>query len=71
MIPLNFTEKLDALFAAGMTYKAIAERASCDTSTIFRIRQGRIANPSYSVGSAIDAMHLEAVRRARKARLAS
>lgn len=48
------------------TYKAIASRAGCDTSTIFRIRNGDIANPSYSVGKAIDEMHLEHTKTKRR-----
>ena len=48
------------------TYKAIASRAGCDTSTIFRIRNGHIANPSYSVGKAIDEMHLDHTKAKRR-----
>lgn len=59
MTNTNLASKLDALLSAGFTYKAIAERAGCDTSTIFRIRSGAIGNPSYSVGTAIDSMHSE------------
>lgn len=57
-------EKLKTLLASGMTYKAIAERANCDTSTIFRIRNGDVVNPSYSVGIAIDALYEESVKHA-------
>lgn len=57
-------EKLKTLLAGGMTYKAVAERANCDTSTIFRIRNGDIVNPSYSVGIAIDALYEERVKHA-------
>lgn len=53
-------EKLETLLAGSWTYKSIAERAGCDTSTIYRIKTGSIANPSYSVGIAIDAMYAEA-----------
>lgn len=56
-------EKLKSLLAGGMTYKAVAERARCDTSTIFRIRNGDIVNPSYSVGTAIDALYEERSKR--------
>ncbi|HCP6254997.1 TPA: hypothetical protein OE145_003931 [Pseudomonas aeruginosa] len=51
--------KVKDLLAARKTYRAIAERAGCDPSTIFRISKGAIENPSYSVGSAIDLMHAE------------
>lgn len=72
MSATDLSQKLDALFDAGLTYKAIAKRAGCDISTIFRIRSKQITNPSYSVGVAIDALYAESVKRARKAaRLAS
>lgn len=56
MTATTLAGKLDALLGAGQTYKAIAAKADCDTSTIFRIRSGAISNPSYSVGKAIDEM---------------
>ncbi|WP_296267411.1 hypothetical protein [Pseudomonas sp. UBA6562] len=59
MSATDLPKKLDALLGSGMTYKAIAERARCDTSTIFRIRKGEISNPSYMAGTAIDQMHAE------------
>lgn len=71
MSATNLSEKLDELFEMGMTYKAIAERANCDSSTIFRIRTKSITNPSYLVGAAIDALHAEATKRARKAKRAA
>lgn len=55
-------EKLKTLLAGSLTYRAIAQRAGCDTSTIFRIRSGDIVNPSYSVGIAIDALYEEHVK---------
>lgn len=64
MTDLTLAEKVEALLAAKMTYKAIAERAGCDTSTIFRIRNGDVVNPSYSVGIAIDALYEESVKHA-------
>ncbi len=54
MTNLTLAEKVEALLAAKMTYRAIAERAGCDTSTVFRIKNGAVVNPSYAVGSAID-----------------
>ncbi|WP_062359816.1 helix-turn-helix domain-containing protein [Vreelandella aquamarina] len=60
----ELAEKLEALLASGVTYKAIAERAGCDASTIYRIRSGAIANPLYSTGRAIDEMHAELKSRA-------
>ena len=66
MTSTTLASKIEILLAAGRTYKAIAEGAGCDTSTIFRIRSGAIANPSYSVGSAIDSMHAELTKPLRK-----
>lgn len=56
MTAITLAGKLEALLSDGQTYKAIAAKADCDTSTIFRIRSGAISNPSYSVGKAIDEM---------------
>lgn len=63
MSEVALSEKLETLLAGQLTYKVIAERAGCDISTIYRIKTGSIANPSYSVGIAIDAMYAEAVRK--------
>jgi hypothetical protein len=65
MSATDLPKKLDALLGSGMTYKAIAERARCDISTIFRIRNGQISNPSYIAGKAIDLMHEEMAKAAR------
>lgn len=59
MAATDLPNKLDALLGSGWTYKVIAERAKCDISTIFRIRNGQISNPSYIAGRAIDLMHDE------------
>ncbi|MCE0873758.1 hypothetical protein [Pseudomonas monteilii] len=66
MSATDLPSKLDALLGSGLTYKAIAERAKCDISTIFRIRNGQISNPSYVAGTAIDQMHAELVRPRKK-----
>lgn len=57
MTTLTMAQKIQALLDAGRTYKAIAEAAGCDTSTIYRVLTGAIVNPRYSVGTAIDEMH--------------
>ncbi|WP_122605150.1 helix-turn-helix domain-containing protein [Pseudomonas viridiflava] len=62
MSATDLPNKLDALLGSGFTYKAIAERAKCDISTIFRIRNGQIGNPSYVAGTAIDHMHAEFIK---------
>jgi len=62
----DLPNKLTALLGSGLTYKAIAERAKCDISTIFRIRNGQISNPSYVAGSAIDQMHAELTKPRKK-----
>lgn len=38
----------------GLPYKKIAEAVGCDISTIYRIRDGLISNPSYQIGQAIN-----------------
>lgn len=65
MSATDLPNKLDALLGSGLTYKAIAERAKCDISTIFRIRNGQISNPSYIAGRAIDVMHGELAKQAK------
>lgn len=71
MSATDLPKKLDALLGSGMTYKAIAERAKCDISTIFRIRNGQISNPSYIAGRAIDLMHEEMTKPAKPSAKAS
>ncbi|WP_236175938.1 helix-turn-helix domain-containing protein [Pseudomonas pseudonitroreducens] len=71
MTNLTLAEKVEALLAAKMTYRAIAERAGCDTSTVFRIKNGAVVNPSYAVGSAIDLMHSELHQPSKKRRKAA
>lgn len=66
MSATDLPKKLDALLSSGMTYKAIAERAKCDISTIFRIRNGQISNPSYVAGTAIDQMHAELAKNGKQ-----
>jgi hypothetical protein len=65
MSATDLPNKLDALLGSGWTYKAIAERAKCDISTIFRIRNRQISNPSYIAGTAIDQMHEELAKTKR------
>jgi transcriptional regulator with XRE-family HTH domain len=65
MSATDLPNKLDALLGSGLTYKAIAERAKCDISTIFRIRNGQISNPSYIAGIAIDQMYGELGKKAK------
>ncbi len=65
MSATDLPKKLDALLGSGMTYKAIAERAKCDISTVFRIRNGQISNPSYVAGTAIDQMHAELTKNSK------
>ena len=67
MSATDLPKKLDALLGSGWTYKVIAERAKCDISTIFRIRNGQISNPSYVAGIAIDQMHDELAKNLKAA----
>jgi predicted transcriptional regulator len=55
----HLQKKIEDIRGAGLTYVAIAKRAGCDISTLFRIRQGAILDPAYSVGSEIDRMHAQ------------
>lgn len=50
-------DKLVAVLGAGFTYRAVAELAGCDISTIARIKSGSTMNPNYATGSAIDSLY--------------
>nr|WP_286948294.1 hypothetical protein [Pseudomonas sp. UBA6718] len=50
-------EMIEAIRSEGVAYTAIARGANCDISTLFRIRQGDIQDPKYSVGKAIEGMY--------------
>ncbi|WP_062390890.1 helix-turn-helix domain-containing protein [Pseudomonas abietaniphila] len=69
MTKVSHQQKVEAIRASGLSYAEIAERCSVDTSTIFRIRQGSIADPRYSVGLAIDDLYCSTQR--KKARQAA
>lgn len=47
-------QKLQALLDGGSSPKDLAEKIGCHISTVYRIRDGFITDPSYSVGQAID-----------------
>lgn len=54
---LNFSRKVTDLLGSGMTYKGLASIANCDPSTIYRLKNGEIEEPRYSVGKVIDELH--------------
>lgn len=56
MTSITIREKLLKLIASGVDPKVVAERAGCHVSTIYRIRDGIITDPSYSIGAAIDGL---------------
>ncbi|WP_122503137.1 helix-turn-helix domain-containing protein [Pseudomonas viridiflava] len=66
MSKVTHQQKVEAIRNSGMTYAEIAERCEVDTSTIFRIRQGSIADPRYSVGLAIDGLYCGVMRKKAK-----
>lgn len=51
---LTIQQKLQALLDGGSSPKDLAEKIGCHISTVYRIRDGFITDPSYSVGQAID-----------------
>ena len=53
----SFSRKVLDLLGSGMTYKGLATKASCDPSTIYRLKIGDIEEPRYSVGKVIDELH--------------
>ena len=54
MSKLSLSEKVIHLKQHGVAYKQIAEQAGCNISTIYRIRDQLITDPSYSIGKTID-----------------
>lgn len=55
----TLSEMVKALRAEGVTSSAIAQRVGCDASTIYRIREGLIADPKHSIASAIQSIYTE------------
>ncbi|GLR63934.1 helix-turn-helix domain-containing protein [Marinospirillum insulare] len=56
---IELAEKIRALKEKhGFSYKKIAEAVGCDISTIYRVRDGLITNPSYLIGKAINDLFL-------------
>ncbi len=64
----DLSRKLDDLLGSSLIYEAVAGHAKCDASTVFRIRQGQLTNPSYSVGKAIDDLHGELLASGKRLR---
>jgi predicted transcriptional regulator len=52
------------LLATGYSYKELAILAGCDTSTISRIKTGFIADPRFSVGTAITRLYTDRILQA-------
>lgn len=56
----NFPEKIKRLGERGIKCRDIAEAAGCAVSSVYRVRDGLIANPSYQIGKTIDRLLEEA-----------
>lgn len=50
----SFPEKIKTLEERGFKCRDIANAAGCAVSSVYRVRDGLIANPSYSIGKTID-----------------
>jgi len=57
MNQLTLKRRIEELLEAGISKKDIAKACGCDESTIYRIREGQISDPRYSVGKAIVDLH--------------
>lgn len=66
MSKVDHQHKVEAIRDSGLAYTQIAERCGVDTSTIFRIRQGSITDPRYSLGMAIDDLYCAVMRKKQK-----
>jgi predicted transcriptional regulator len=53
----SLSEMVCELLVTGYSYKELAQLSGCDTSTISRIKTGFIADPRFSVGTAITRLH--------------
>ena len=47
-------QKIKTLEERGIKCRDIAEAAGCAVSSVYRVRDGLIANPSYMIGRTID-----------------
>lgn len=54
MTQKTIQQKLQELLDGGASPKSLADKIGCHISTVYRIRDGFITDPSYSVGQAID-----------------
>lgn len=50
----GFPKKIRTLEERGVKCRDIAEAAGCAVSSVYRVRDGLIANPSYLIGKTID-----------------
>lgn len=58
----NFPEKIRKLGEKGIKCRDIAEAAGCAVSSVYRVRDGLIVNPSYLIGKTIDRLLEEAAQ---------
>ena len=50
----GFPQKIRTLEDKGIKCRDIAKAAGCAVSSVYRLRDGLIANPSYLIGKTID-----------------
>lgn len=62
----TLAQRLEEIFESGLSYKDIASHCGCDVSTLYRIKEGRIEDPRYSVGKAIVDLHKRVTARVKK-----
>lgn len=58
----GFPEKIRTLIERGIKCRDIAEAAGCAVSSVYRVRDGLITNPSYLIGKTIDRLLDDAVQ---------
>lgn len=59
-------DRIEDIYNDGMSYKDIAKACGCDESTIYRIKEGQIKDPRYSVGKAIVDLHRKVTASTKK-----
>lgn len=61
MACMNWSQLIRELSERGVTQKEIADYCGCGQSTVSELLRGEIKEPSWSIGSALTALHAEQV----------
>lgn len=62
---MNLSEIVKAIIECGLSEQEIAEKAGCDKATINRIKNGKTADPRWSVGSGLTCLYQQLLTEGR------